>query len=58
MTAFQTIENLTIVTKDTATISAICDEDGSFEICITGTGGMQSAVNALRATAESITPRL
>ena len=56
METFKTVENLTIFNKYTSTISAICDEDGSFEIFITGAGGMQGAMNALKEAKSNITP--
>ena len=46
METFKTVENVTIFSKYTSTISAICDEDGIFEIFITGAGGMQGAMDA------------
>ena len=56
METFKTVENVTIFNKYTSTISAICDEDGSFEIFITGAGGMQGAMDALKEAASNITP--
>lgn len=56
METFKTVENVTIFNKYTSTISAICDEDGIFEIFIIGAGGMQGAMDALKEAASNITP--
>lgn len=58
-TIFKTTENeTTTITgadgKKTFTISAICDDDGTFEITITGDSGMQNALQALKRAKQLI----
>ena len=54
--AFKTVENETTKKENDTlfTISCLCDSDGSFEICITGTGGSESAIEAVRRVAVMI----
>lgn len=57
MNQFKSVENMTLE-KDgkKSTISALCDEDGSFEITITGCGGQDHAWLSLQETANAIDP--
>lgn len=45
---FETKENETVIYPNgtKATISCICDDDGTFEILIVGNGGLETAVKA------------
>lgn len=52
---FKTVENETTINeKGNFTFSAICDDDGSFEVVIEGTGGTKNAYRALKRLMEIV----
>lgn len=54
MELFKTVENETVMKngEERYTLSAICDDDGSYELTITGQGGKQSAKEAAKRLSE------
>lgn len=54
MELFKTVENETAMKngEERYTLSAICDDDGSYELTITGRGGKQSAKEAAKHLSE------
>ena len=54
MELFKTVENETAMKngEERYTLSAICDDDGSYELTVTGQGGKQSAKEAAKRLSE------
>lgn len=54
MELFKTVENETVMKngEERYTLSAICDDDGSYELTVAGRGGRQSAKEAVKRLSE------